>query len=352
MSIQKKVKFAIVGYGHIGKKHGQLITNHSNAELVAVVDPLLDISIQGDVSYYTNIADLLYQHSDLDVINICSPNGFHAEQAIACLKTGKNVVIEKPIALSYLDAQLIKNAAIEQGKYVFPVVQNRYSTNVRWLKDIVSRNSLGDIFTVQLNCFWNRDDRYYTKGGWHGTLALDGGPLYTQFSHFIDVLLWIFGDIKTTYTRFSNYNHQNTTEFEDSGTILFDLINGGNGNINYSTSIFKSNFESSITVIAEKGTIKIGGQYMNSIDYCNAESIELPSLTEMPIENNYGLYQGSAANHHHLIDNVINVINGMDEQHVALIDGLRVVDAIEKIYAFRNMPNQKFYNRMNNLVNS
>lgn len=337
MSIDKKVKFAIVGCGHIGKRHADLVMKHPHAELVATADPLcIDLF---DVPHYKNMDDMLASGVDIDVVNICTPNGLHAQQAVTCLKNRKHVVVEKPIALSTVDAFQISNAAIENERYVFPVVQNRYSPTVKWLKEIVSNNQIGKIFMVQLNCFWNRDDRYYTKNGWRGTLALDGGPLFTQFSHFIDVLLWVFGDIENIQTKFSNFNHQNNTEFEDSGMVLFDFVTGGQGCLNYSTSVYDSNFESSITIIGEDGTVKIGGQYMNRIDYCHAKRVTAPSLPEVGPVNDYGSYHGSASNHHLMMDNVIKVILGIDKQDVILADGREVVNVIEKIYAERDSYN-------------
>ncbi|SOD20333.1 Gfo/Idh/MocA family protein [Pedobacter xixiisoli] len=334
-----KIKFAILGYGHIGKRHAELVSRHPDAELVATIDIVSSTNLRASefkVPHFTSIDDFLKSDIGVDVVNICTPNGFHASQAIKCLEQGKHVVIEKPIALNKADAEKILEAANKNSRFAFPVVQNRYSSTVKWLKEIVSDGRLGEIFMVQLNCFWNRDEHYYTKGGWHGTLALDGGPLYTQFSHFIDVLNWIFGDVKNINARFSNFNHQHNTEFEDSGVVTFDFLKGGMGSINYSTSIYQSNFESSITVVGQNGTVKIGGQYMNSLEYCLIKGAERPILKDNQMMNDYGAYKGSASNHHLVVDNVIKSINGFEEQHVSLSDGLKVVDIIDRIYTHRD----------------
>lgn len=334
-----KVKFAIVGCGHIGKKHAELVAKHPGAELVATIDPAYDqFEILGaKVNHFQSLDDFFKQNQGVDVLNICTPNGLHAQQAIQCLEEDCHVVIEKPIALKIEDANAILEAANNSGKYVFPVVQNRYSSTVKWLKKLIDENALGDVYMIQLNCFWNRDEHYYTKGSWHGTLALDGGPLYTQFSHFIDVLNWIFGKITNVNSKFYNFNHQSNTEFEDSGLITFEIGEGTAGTISYSTSVFQSNFESSITVIAERGTVKIGGQYMNSVEYCQINGTEKPILDEHPIVNDYGSYKGSASNHHRVIDNVVNVIKGLSKPDISLKDGVDVVDVISHIYRARNV---------------
>lgn len=334
-----KVKFAIVGCGHIGKKHAELVAKHSGAELVAIIDPAYDqFEILGaKINHFQSLDDFFRQKIEVDVLNICTPNGMHAEQAIRCLNESHHVVIEKPIALKIEDANAILEATIRNNKYVFPVVQNRYSSTVKWLKRLVDENVLGGIYMIQLNCFWNRDEHYYTNASWHGKLALDGGPLYTQFSHFIDVLNWIFGKITNVNSKFYNFNHQSNTEFEDSGIITFQIREGTAGTISYSTSIFQSNFESSITVIAENGTLKIGGQYMNNVEYCHINGAEKPILDDHTIVNDYGSYKGSASNHNQVIDNVVNVIRGLEKPDVSLKDGVDVVEIISRIYESRNV---------------
>lgn len=178
---------------------------------------------------------------------------------------------------------------------------------------------------LQINCFWNRDERYYVKGNWHGTTEMDGGVLFTQFSHFIDTLLWLFGDIKNIRSRFANFNHRSSTEFDDTGVVNFDLDGGGMGSINFSTAVWKQNLESSITIIAEKGTVKIGGQYMNEVQYCNIMDYTMPLL-----QLTY------SANHHYVIENVVDVLQGNIPVTSNAADALKVVDTIERIYKSGN----------------
>lgn len=332
-----KVKFAIVSCGYIGKRHAALVRQHTDAELVATIDVLDRLILQlpeDNVPHFHTLEDFLKSGIEADVVNICTPNGLHASQAIQCLAAGMHVVIEKPIALNIEEANLIQEAANDACKHVFPVVQNRYSPTIQWLKEMVSAGRLGEIFMVQLNCFWNRDERYYTNGSWRGTLALDGGPLFTQFSHFIDVLHWVFGDIKNIQAKFSNFNHQHHTEFEDSGLVAFDLVNGGVGTINYSTAVYQSNFESSITVIAENGTVKVGGQYMDVLEYSHVKGTDEPKLSNQ-LRSDHGPFKDSISNHHLMINNVVRTINGLEKQHVCLADGMKVVDIINRIYQYR-----------------
>ncbi|MCU4166149.1 Gfo/Idh/MocA family protein [Carboxylicivirga caseinilyticus] len=334
MSTNQKIKFAVIGLGHIGKRHSEMIKRNEDAELLAVCDirPKEDLNWQENVPFYTSISELLKNQPDVDVVNICTPNGLHAEQAIEALEAKKHVVVEKPMALSKADAEKVIFKALQMSKQVFAVMQNRYSPPSVWLKEMVEAKRLGDIFMVQLNCYWNRDDRYYSKGNWHGNRELDGGTLFTQFSHFIDIMYWLFGDITNIQGNFKDFAHQKSTDFEDSGFVTFDFINGGSGSLNYSTAVWDKNLESSITIIGSQGTVKVSGQYMNEVVECHVKDYQMPVLAESNPPNDYGPYKGSAANHHYVIDNVVEVIKGNTTITTNALEGLKVVDIIERIY--------------------
>jgi predicted dehydrogenase len=336
--MEKKIKFAVVGCGHIGKRHAEMIVRNSQSELVALIDVRNKEELGLDsfsVPFYNNLESFLLSGIEVDVINIATPNGFHAEQAMQSLSAKKHVVIEKPIALNKKDAEKIIFKALQVHKQVFAVMQNRYSPPSVWIKDMVESGKLGKIYMVQLNCYWNRDERYYKSGSWHGTKDLDGGTLFTQFSHFIDIMYWLFGDIENIQAKFNDFNHQNMTDFEDSGFVSFDFINGGMGSINYSTSVWNKNLESSMTIVAENGSVKIGGQYMDKVEYCHVRDYEMPELAPTNPGNDYGAYKGSAQNHNFVIENVVDVLLGKNIITTNALEGLKVVDIIERIYALK-----------------
>ena len=333
------IKFAVIGQGHIGKRHAEMIRQNPEAELVAVCDVLLKEQIGlADIkeAYFNSIDDLLTSGLEIDIINICTPNGFHAAYAIKALKAKKHVVLEKPIALTKQDAEEILFKSLEMSHHVFCVMQNRYSPPSVWLKELVDNATLGDIYMVKLDCFWNRDDRYYKKGNWHGDAKLDGGTLFTQFSHFIDIMYWLFGDVQNIRGNFADFSHKDLTDFEDSGVVTFDFINGGMGCLNYSTTVWDTNLESSITIIGSKGTVKVAGQYMNEVTYCHVKDYEMPELAPSNPPNDYGLYKGSAQNHHYVIENVIEKLTDKGSITTNVLEGLKVVDIIERIYSVRD----------------
>lgn len=335
----QKIKFAVLGAGHIGKRHAEMIVREEEAELVAIVDIRTAEECGAthfNVPFFTSADELLASGLDFDVINICTPNGLHAAQCIQALEAKKHVVCEKPMGLTKDNCEKVIFKSLQMSKHVFCVMQNRYSPPSEWIKSVVSEDILGDIFMVQLNCYWNRDERYYKKGSWKGTKDLDGGTLFTQFSHFIDIMYWLFGDIDNIQGKFADFTHQESTDFEDSGFVSFDFINGGMGCINYSTAVADQNLESSMTIVGSKGSVKIGGQYMNEVEVCNIPGYEMPELAPTNPGNDYGAYKGSAANHHFVISNVIDTIKGRTTSTTNALEGLKVVEIIERIYKVRN----------------
>ena len=338
-SDKKKIRFAVVGCGHIGKRHAEMVVRDPGAELVALCDirPKEELGIEAyPVAFFSDMTSLLQSGLDIDVINICVPNGLHAELAIQAIESGHHVVIEKPMALQVQDAERVLQTSLKYQKEVFCVMQNRYSPPSVWIKQMIDSGRLGKIYLVQLNCFWNRDERYYKPGGWHGDACLDGGTLFTQFSHFIDIMYWLFGDIQNIQARFADFNHQQLTDFEDSGLVTFEFVNGGMGCLNYSTAVWNKNMESSMLIVAENGSVKIGGQYMNEVEYCHIKDYEMPELAPTNPGNDYGPYKGSAQNHNFVIRNVVEVLQHTGAQNTTTaLEGLKIVDIIRRIYALK-----------------
>ncbi len=317
------VNFVVIGYGHIGKRHADILRNHPNAKLVAIVDSNSNeqTAEDKDLLFFNSIKHLIDSSIDFDAAIIATPNGLHAEHAISCLNYGKHVVVEKPIAINTADAEKIYEAALLNSKKVFAVFQNRYSPISVWLKEILFTKKLGKIFMVQMNCFWNRDHRYYKKDGWHGTADMDGGSLYTQFSHYIDALYWFFGDIECVKSDLFNFRKQCHIDFEDSGFITFDLNDGGKGSFAFTTAVYGKNLESSLTVIGEDGTIKIGGQYMDQVLEVNAKDLTYPNFNDL-----------ITTNHQSFLYDVVKKIQNNHEPSISENEVLNVIGLIERMY--------------------
>ena len=332
-----KYKIAVIGFGHIGRRHATIIHEYPETELAAIIDidPLVtkhDLYPK-NVPFFESIDAFIEANIACDVVNICTPNFYHIPYAIQAMENQKHVVIEKPMGLNKAECEKAIEVSHKNDKRIFVVKQNRYSPPSKWLKEVVDKGLLGDIYLVQNNCFWNRDERYYTPRTWRGDKELDGGVLFTQFSHFIDIMHWIFGDVKNVKTVIKNFSHKELTEFPDSGISHFEFIKGGIGSIQFSTSVWDQNMESSITVIGSKGSVKIGGQYMDKVEYCHIDGIETPKLPNTNPPNDYGPFKGSAANHHYVIENLVKTLNGETEINANAQESMKVVEIIEKIYA-------------------
>jgi predicted dehydrogenase len=331
---ENKIKFALVGCGRIGNRHAEQITKFGS--LVAVCDTVSvrakELSDKNECLSFASLDDMLPAIKDsVDVVSVCTPNGLHAIHSIASLNAGFNVLCEKPMALNSVDCGEMIRTAERKNKRLFVVKQNRFNPPVVAVKDIIDKGSLGRIFSIQLNCFWNRNNEYY-RDSWKGTMELDGGTLFTQFSHFVDLLYWFFGDVESVEAYGGNFNHINTIEFEDTGVSILKFKSGILASINYTVNAYNKNMEGSLTIFGENGTIKIGGQYLNEVEY---QSLGFEEIKDLPVgnkPNNYGDYKGSMSNHDLLYKNLVEVLQGKGSISANMFEGLKTVEIIEKIY--------------------
>jgi len=333
-------KFAIIGCGRIAERHAMQISQMAN--LVAVCDTNVEVAIQlaqkYKAAYYDNAEYMLNALPEIEIVSICTPNYLHAEHSILALNYGKHVLCEKPLAIQIADAQKMIEAAERNQKKLFVVKQNRYNPPIVALKSLLNDNTLGKINSFQINCFWNRPSEYYISA-WKGKKKLDGGTLFTQFSHFIDLLYWLLGDVKSVKAKISNFQHAEI-DIEDAGVVLFEMNNGAMGTMNYNVNSYKKNMEGSITLFGEKGTIKIGGQYLNTIEYQSIEGEQIDVNEFGNPANDYGFYQGSMSNHDKVYENLLKAIDDSDSQFASAHDGMKTVEIIEMIFKAASNYNQ------------
>lgn len=328
-----KINFALIGCGRIAERHAVHIETYG--QLIAVCDVVQEKAVLfGDrykVRCYTDIDNLLLNEKNIDVVVICTPNGLHALHSIKALRAGFHVLCEKPMAINVEDCKAMIAEAEKANRSLFAVKQNRFNPPVVAVKDAIEKGILGKIYSIQLSCFWNRNADYYNNS-WKGTKDLDGGTLFTQFSHFIDLLYWMIGDVKNAYALTANYAHKNIIEFEDTGVAAIEFVNGALGTINYTVNSYHKNMEGSLTIFAEKGTVKIGGEYLNELEYQHIEGFTIKDLPAGNKANNYGTYVGSMSNHDKVYENLINVLLHNGSISASAFDGMKTVEIIEKIY--------------------
>ena len=341
-----RIKVALIGYGHIGKRHAQVINESTDFTLVALIDPHhmeRPDSLFTSVSFFNELGDFIAHNNELpaeqkaQLAIIATPNGLHQAQINICLDNGLDVVAEKPMVLNSQALKELQQKAIQKGLNLFPVVQNRYAKISQWLHSVLKQEALGKIYIIQINCLWNRDERYYQKGSWHGDITLDGGSLYTQFLHFIDMLYWLFGKPAVKSTDLFDFNHQELSSFEDSGMIQFAFNQGMAKDVlatmTFSTAAWSKNVESSLTILAEKGSIKIGGQYMEKLLYASGSQLpEEDALQAMLMQDPEKEKYGAAAGHYTFYTQLAQYFKGGPCDLPTTDQAREVIEIIEQAY--------------------
>lgn len=331
------IQFALIGCGRIAERHVPQIKRLGRLAATCDINPEKAATLaQGsDARVYTHIDDLLEQEPGVNVVVVCTPNGLHAEHSIKSLQARKHVLCEKPMCLSASAAWTMRDTAHFFRRKLFVVKQNRFNPPVQAVKNLLDQNGLGRILSFSLNGFWSRPQEYYT-GDWRGTADLDGGILYTQFSHFIDLLLWLLGDVQDISALQANYGLRHHFEIEDTSLALLHMATGAVGTLHFSINSIAGNKEGSLTLIGEKGSVKIGGQYLNTVEWSSNESgMELETTEHQPA-NDYGFYTGSMSNHHLVYDELEKALSGQPHTLPQIQEAVRTVETIERIYAASN----------------
>ncbi len=261
--MEDKLRFGLIGCGRIAPRHLQSLHAIEQAHLVAVADVIASraerLAKENYAEAYTDYRRLL-ERRDIDVINICTPSGMHAQMAIDALQAGKHVICEKPMALTLADADRMIATAQATGKKLCIVLQNRYNPPMLDLRRVVDENQLGKLLLGNATVRWFRPQEYYNDG-WHGTLAMDGGALMNQSIHHIDALQWLMGDVTSVFAYTATLAH--TMQAEDVGVIAIRFTNGALGIVEGSTVTYPENLEGSVALFGEHGSVKVGGTALN-----------------------------------------------------------------------------------------
>jgi predicted dehydrogenase len=328
------VKFAVVGIGNIGSRHLAVIEADPRARLVDICDVRQEICSKYSGLYgvpgYTDYSEML-RNTSADVVNICTPHGLHAPMAIEAAGAHRHILVEKPMALTLEETLRMDEAARENGIRLMVVWQNRHNVPIKLAKKALEDRALGQVYQVHCSVLWNRPQSYYDRSDWLGRKDLEGGPLYTQCSHFIDLLIYMFGDIQRVNSIGETKCHN--IEVEDCGVALMKFKSGVMGTLTYTNCVYNKNYEGSITIVGEKGTIRIGGSYLNTIDFWDIQSYPLPhdiDFNDKP--NHYNKYKGTSSNHDKVISDVVADFLDGKKRVAGWEDGHKVVEAIRMIY--------------------
>jgi len=334
--MNKKIKFGLIGCSRISKQHfGSMEYLKDKIQLIALCDEIetkaRGIGKKYNVDWYTDYKKLL-KRDDIDIISICTPNGLHAEMAIATANSSKHALVEKPIALNIQEADQMINVFEKNNKKLFVVKQVRFNPTVMVVKEIINQGKLGKIYSANLTVRWTRPQSYFDQVPWRGTKELDGGALLNQGDHYIDTLQWLLGPVKSVFAKTDTVAHQ--IETEDEAFVILQFASGAYTTIEFTINTYPHNLECSITILGSKGSIKIGGNALDQIEIWEVENYPQPQIKDNIPQNAYDLdlFQGSSPRHLLVYQNIIDHFNNNDDISMDGREARKSVEIVQAIY--------------------
>ncbi len=328
----RAIRFALVGCGRISGKHiDALKAHHDDAALVAVCDTdeaCLEAAAERTGAQAFRSYEQVLAHPEVDAVILATPSGLHAEQGIMAAAAGKHVVTEKPMATRWNDGLRLVRACDEAGVRLFVVKQNRRNATIKLVKRAIDEKRFGRIYMVNLNVFWNRPQSYYDSAPWRGTWEFDGGAFMNQASHYVDLLDWLIGPVESVHAFAATLARD--IEVEDSGVANIRWRSGTLGSINVTMLTHKQNYEGSLTIIGEKGTVRVGGVAVNRIDHWEfADERPEDALVHDASYQTTSVY---GFGHPDYYTNVIEAFRGIADPETDGREGLRSLELLIGIY--------------------
>lgn len=328
----RKIRFAVVGCGRIAAKHFEALAEHgTHAEVVGVcdIDPkalAAAVKLTG-AKGFAELDDLLAA-GIADVVVLATPSGLHAEQGIRAARAGVHVVTEKPMATKWADGKALVHACDEAGVRLFVVKQNRRNPTIQLVKRAMQQGRFGRIHMVTVNVFWQRPQEYYDAAKWRGTWEFDGGAFMNQASHYVDLLDWLIGPVESIEAFTATL--QRKIEVEDTGVAAVRWRSGALGSINVTMLTYPKNLEGSITILGEKGSVKVGGMAVNQIDHWEFSE---PHPDDALVKSaSYGITSVYGVGHPLYYENVIATLRGEAQAETDGREGLRSLELLIGIY--------------------
>ena len=308
--LDRKIRFALAGCGRISGNHFEALEKHAErAELVGVCDidrVALEAAVERTGAQGFRSLDVMLANTDADVVILATPSGLHSDQAVQVAEAGRHVMTEKPMATRWQDGKRMVHACDLAGVHLFVVKQNRRNATLQLVKRAVEKRRFGKIYMVNINVFWSRPQAYYDSAAWRGTWEFDGGAFMNQASHYVDLLDWLIGPVESVqaYTATLARNIQ----VEDTGVVSIRWRTGALGSMNVTMLTYPKNLEGSITIIGERGTVRVGGVAVNRIDHWEfAESDPDDEAVERASYDTTSVY---GFGHPMYYDNVIQSLRG------------------------------------------
>lgn len=328
----RKIRVALTGYGRVAKNHIAAIQKYPNdlvLEALCDVNPenIKSVCEETGARLFTDYQELLADKK-VDVVILCTPSGLHAKQTIMAAQAKKHVITEKPMATHFQDGLDMIRACDQEGVRLFVVKQNRYNDTLQQLKHAVENNRFGRMYMATLNVFWHRPQAYYNLAKWRGTWEFDGGALMNQASHYIDLLRWLLGPIDSVHAMLGTLARN--IEAEDTGVINVRWRSGALGSVSVTNLVHKKDLEGSITLIGEKGTVRIGGIALNKVEHWSFEDKQ--SVDQEVFNTSYETESVYGFGHVPYYQNVIDVFRGDSEPQTDGREGLKALEILTAAY--------------------
>jgi len=331
----RRIRLALVGCGRIAANHLEAIARHAErAELVAVCDTdpaaLAAATARTGAAGFARYAELLRQRDALgvDAVVLATPSGLHARQVIEAAQAGLHVITEKPMATRWADGLAMVKACDDAGVRLFVVKQNRRNRTLQLLRQAITAGRFGRIYMVTVNVFWSRPQSYYDSAAWRGTWEFDGGAFMNQASHYIDLLDWLIGPVESVMAYTGTLARH--IEVEDTGVAALKWRNGAMGSVNVTMLTHPKNFEGSITILGEHGTVRVGGVAVNKIE--NWQFAEPHPMDAQLDDASYQTTSVYGFGHPLYYDNVLATLRGEAEAETDGREGLKSLELLIAMY--------------------
>lgn len=326
------ISFGLVGCGRISERHVAALQAHAGMARIADVcdiapEALSAAADRTGARAHASLSDLLV-HGSCEAVILCTPSGLHPWQAIECAQAGKHVVTEKPMATRWQDGLAMVKACDRARVKLFVVKQNRKNATLQLLKRAIGEGRFGRIYMVNVNVFWSRPQEYYDSADWRGTWEIDGGAFMNQASHYVDLLDWLIGPVASVNAMTATL--ERNIEVEDTGVLNIRWRSGALGSMNVTMLTFPQNLEGSITILGEKGSVRVGGVAVNEIQhwqFADARDYDAQiESTNYATESVYGFGHGA------YYDNVIKTLRGEAEAETDGREGLKSLELLIATY--------------------
>jgi UDP-N-acetyl-2-amino-2-deoxyglucuronate dehydrogenase len=319
VNVEDGLRVGLLGCGRISRRHIQAIGTNRGLRLTWACDidreKAVQVADQSGARWTTRVADM----RDCDVVVVATPSGLHPQHVVQAIAEtqARYIVCEKPLSLRGCDAREVYSAAEKAGRTILPAYQNRYNPLVVYLKQLIDSGRLGRIFQFNVNVLWNRNDEYF-RDGWHGTANLDGGVLFTQASHYVDMLLFFFGDVRHARGCTGRLKGK---PVPDTASAVLEFANGTIGSINATIAVYRKNYITEATLVAERGTIRVDGTNLNTVAFWDVDGIAKPDR-DFTIDHIYE--KGHETMYRYLVEGRWEMFPSRDdvERGVALLETL------------------------------